>query len=352
MIILNAPINQLGYGIASLNILKELSKITDICLMPIGQPDVTNQNDADLCKRALDNRKHSLVDKPCVKLWHQHDMARLPDHKGKMIGFPIFELDTFTDQEMEQLSSVDSLFVCSQWAEGVIKDNDIDVPTTVVPLGVDSSVFKPKDNETEDKTIFFNCGKWEVRKGHDALIKAWDRLSQNNDNIELWMMCDNPFNTPQEVLYWESLYNRPNIKIIPRVETQEEVYNIMSRTDCGVFPSRAEGWNLELLEMMACGKRVITTDYSAHTEFCNSDNSYLVEIDGLEPAFDGKWFFGHGNWAEITGKQEVQLLEYMQQVVNDKQTGWLHQSDNVQGLETAKRFSWENTAKRILEHVE
>jgi len=345
MIILNAPINQLGYGIASLNILRELSKLTDVCLIPIGQPDVTNQNDADLCKHALDNRKHSLVDQPCVKIWHQHDMKRLTDHKGKMVGFPIFELDTFTDQEKQELSSVDSLFVCSQWAEGVIKDNNIDVPTTVVPLGVNSDVFKPKDNQAEEKTIFFNCGKWEVRKGHDVLIKVWDKLSQKNNNIELWMMCENPFNTPQEALYWKSLYDRPNIKLIPRVDTQEEVYNIMSMTDCGIFPSRAEGWNLELLEMMACGKRVITTNYSAHTEFCNNDNSYLVEIDGLEPAFDGKWFFGHGNWAEITETQEVQLLEYMQQIIKDKPV------DNTLGLETAKQFSWKNTAKEILEHV-
>jgi len=345
MIILNAPINQLGYGIASLNILRELSKLTDVCLIPIGQPDVTNQNDADLCKRALDNRKHSLVDEPCVKIWHQHDMKRLTGHKGKMVGFPIFELDTFTDQEKQELSSVDSLFVCSQWAEGVIKDNNIDVPTTVVPLGVNSDVFKPKDNQAEEKTIFFNCGKWEVRKGHDVLIKVWDKLSQKNDNIELWMMCENPFNTPQEALYWESLYDRLNIKLIPRVNTQEEVYNIMSMTDCGVFPSRAEGWNLELLEMMACGKRVIATGYSAHTEFCNDDNSYLVEIYGSEPAFDGKWFFGHGNWAEITEKQEVQLLEYMQQVINDKSL------DNASGLETSKQFTWKSTAKRVLEHV-
>ena len=160
------------------------------------------------------------------------------------------------------------------------------------------------------------------------------------------MMCDNPFNTPQEKSYWESLYNRPNIKLIPRVDTQEEVYNIMSKTDCGIFPSRAEGWNLELLEMMACGKRVITTNYSAHTEFCNSDNSYLVEIDGLEPAFDAKWFYGHGNWAEITDLQEECLVNHMEQVILDKSNAL-----STDGVETAKKLTWANTAKEILDHV-
>ena len=66
------------------------------------------------------------------------------------------------------------------------------------------------------------------------------------------------------------------IRMIPRQKTQNDVYNIMIQTDCGVFPARAEGWNLELLEMMACGKQVIATNYSAHTEFCNPDNCRLI----------------------------------------------------------------------------
>ena len=64
----------------------------------------------------------------------------------------------------------------------------------------------------------------------------------------------------------------------------------MAQTDCGIFPSRAEGWNLELLEMLACIKSVITTHYSAHTEFCDDVNSDLVEIKETELAYDGKWF--------------------------------------------------------------
>ena len=66
----------------------------------------------------------------------------------------------------------------------------------------------------------------------------------------------------------------------------------MSKVDVGIFPSRAEGWNLEILELMSCGKHIITTNYSAHTEFCNKENALLVDIDELETAYDGKWFLG------------------------------------------------------------
>ena len=62
--------------------------------------------------------------------------------------------------------------------------------------------------------------------------------------------------------------------------------------DCGLFPARAEGWNLELLEMMACGKQVIATNYSAHTEFCTKENSILIESDENIPK-NISWISSH-----------------------------------------------------------
>ena len=83
----------------------------------------------------------------------------------------------------------------------------------------------------------------------------------------------------------------------------------MRQVDVGVFPVRAEGWNLELLELLSCGKHVITTDYSGHTEFINNSNSRIIEIDKLETAQDGVWFHGTGEWAELGSRQKDQLIE-------------------------------------------
>jgi glycosyltransferase involved in cell wall biosynthesis len=158
-------------------------------------------------------------------------------------------------------------------------------------------------------------------------------------------MCTNPFNTPDEENKWRNLYSHPNVRLINRVETQEEVYNIMSKVDCGVFPSRGEGWNLEALELMSCGKHVIITDYSAHTEFCTKDNSNLVTITDTEPAFDGKWFFGQGNWAKISEDQVSELQGYMESFHTSKKIL------NESGIDTAKKFSWRNTATKIIDLI-
>ena len=346
MINIIAPINQLGYGVAGLNIVKALSRISPVALWTIGQPQITNQEDADICKQAIEMSSVYDPSKPCLRIWHQHDLSQFIG-RGKHVGFPIFELDTFNKIELHHLRSVDELFVCSNWAKNVIKENKIDVPVQVIPLGVDASIFKPVEPTQQEKTIFFNCGKWEVRKGHDILIKAFKQAFDATDNVELWMMCQNPFNSPQEENEWESLYNDPKIKIIPRVETQEQVYNIMQKVDCGVFPSRGEGWNLEALELLSCGKHIIVTDYSAHTEFCTKDNANLVTIKEKELAFDNKWFHGQGSWAKIGEPQIEQTANYMKDFhINNKRS-----EINQRGIETALEFSWDNTARKILENV-
>jgi glycosyltransferase involved in cell wall biosynthesis len=352
-----APINQLGYGVASLNILKALQAKVEVSLFPIGQPQVTNQVDAEAVVKAIEcSQTFDCLD-PCIKIWHQNQMAERIG-SGKFIGFPIFELDTFNDKEKHNLKCCDKLFVCSEWARNVCVKNKItdyykrnsDYHTTkVIPLGVDTDIFKPCGQNESSKTIFYNCGKWEVRKGHDILRQAFDLAFEGIDDVELWMMCQNPFNTPQEESGWVNLYNNSKIRFIPRVKSQQEVYNIMSQVDCGVFPSRAEGWNLEALEMMACGKQVIITNYSAHTEFCNKNNSFLIDIDDVEPAFDNKWFYGHGNWAKISEKQIKQLAEHMLTVYNKKKSG--ESIINHNGIETAKMFTWEKSVEKILNNV-
>ena len=363
-----APINQLGYGVASLNILKALQEKTEVALFPIAQPQVTNQADADAVRRGIETANTFDSNAPCIKIWHQNQMAERIG-SGKFIGFPIFELDTFNSLEKHHLNSCDEFMVCSQWAKGIVMDQCPPISyrgvpieefadesrVHVVPLGVDTRIFagdmlRVLPDSRPSSTVFFNCGKWEVRKGHDILIDAFKKAFPGDEDVQLWMMCQNPFNSPDEDKYWHDKYNDPRVKIIPRVESQEEVYNIMRKTDCGVFPARAEGWNLEALEMMACGKQVIITDFSAHTEFCTEENSMLVTIDDTEIAYDGKWFHGQGNWAKIGDKQIQQIAQHMNNVHKSVQN---HENTfNTAGVETAEKFSWQNSAQKIMEALD
>lgn len=355
-----SPINQLGYGVTGLNIVKALRKMQPVSLWPIGQPQVTNEEDSFIVRDSINNAHFFEEDDPCIRIWHQHDMAQFVG-RGTKIGFPIFELDQFKAMERHHLNSVDKLFVCSQWAKEVCINDQIkphnatiyDDAISVIPLGVDTEIFKPCDIKP-GPTIFFNCGKWEVRKGHDILVEIFNKAFTDDDNVELWMMCSNPFLSEEEDKAWKKKYAYSNlghkVKFINRVNTQDEVYNIMAHVDCGVFPSKAEGWNLEPLELMACGKHVIITNYSAHTEFCNKQNSLLIDINQMEPAYDGKWFDGKtGSWAQIGNDQIEQAVNHMRSIHNLKKENALQINSN--GIKTAQHFTWENTAKEIVNNA-
>jgi glycosyltransferase involved in cell wall biosynthesis len=351
MINIISPINQLGYGIAGLNI---VSNLPSVSLWPIGQIQITNEDDANILRRCLKNAQFPDFNAPCVRIWHQNDMSQFVG-RGTKIGFPFFELDEFTQVEKHHLNSLDRLFVSSFWAKSVA-ESQLDLSSEnifVVPLGVNSKIFQPSLN-TGEKTIFFNCGKWEIRKGHDILIEAFNKAFTEKDNVELWMMCSNPFLNPEQSSEWAKLYQNSSlghkIKLIDRKNTQEEVYNIMKQTDCGVFPARAEGWNLELLEMMACGKHVIATNYSAHTEFCNADNANLIEIEAKEVAYDGIWFHGQtGKWAAMKENQLDQLISHMRSIHKLKQDNLLKL--NYSAIQTSHQFSWKNTAEMVIKYV-
>ena len=103
---------------------------------------------------------------------------------------------------------------------------------------------------------------------------------------------------------------------------------------------------------MSMGKQIIVTDYSAHTEFCTSDNAMLVPINETEPAYDGIWFHGKPNsmgdipgWASIGDEQIDVMIEHMRNVHKNKP------NVNTEGIKTAERFSWRNTVKTILDRL-
>ena len=346
-----SPINQLGYGVAGLNIVSSLDKSFEVSLWPLGQPECDNSYIPTI-KRCIARSELPAFNAPCLRIWHQHDMSQFVG-RGDKIGLPIFELDTFTTQEEHHLSSLDKIIVCSEWAKKICEDKVSGKPKVfVAPLGVDREIFR-ESKSVRKETIFFNCGKWEVRKGHDILVEAFNKAFSDEDEVELWMMCSNPFYSNEENEKWERLYKESplgnKIRIIPRQTTQKEVYNIMRQIDCGVFPSRAEGWNLELLELMSCGKHVIATNYSGHTQFCNKENCMLIDIDDKEDAVDNKWFFGQGQWAKIGQKQIRQMSLYMGAIHRAKRRDDLFINDEC--IKTSKKFSWDNTAKEIIDAV-
>ena len=104
---ISAPINQLGYGLTGLNLSLALHELKNsVALFSIGQLEAPPKYHEDL-KQLMSNSRFPDFNAPSVRIWHQHDMTQFVG-KGATFGFPIFELDTFTDLEKHHLHWLDN----------------------------------------------------------------------------------------------------------------------------------------------------------------------------------------------------------------------------------------------------
>ena len=349
---LNAPLNKLSYGYCAWNILNQISKLhVDVALWPIGgrnhveldtaaYPDAISVVNSSLFNADYFDRSYHKA--PSLRLFHQHLLAE-GIGSGKRIGFPIFELNRFTEQEKNHLGSVDEVWVASKWAKDIVEDQ-VDTPCKVVPLGYDPMVFKPYVREdTSDLFVVGNIGKLEKRKGHDVIVGIFNEAFEPKDNVELWLGLES-YHTDATTLkeYKKTCLETKlgsKIKFIPRMDSQVEVNKVINNFDVGLFPSRAEGWNLELLECLACNVPCIATNYSAHTEFCKYGEVALVDCHRTESAVDGKWFYGTGDWAHIGDTQIDDFVDHLRWRFTHRTRSPDHHF--------AKTFTWQETARRI-----
>lgn len=342
------PVNSLSYGIVTLNIAESLSEQVDVSLFPINEFNIDcPPAKVQIVTKCINNTKNYNSKAPSIRIWHQHNLA---SHVGSpRIGFPIFELDRFSDMERHHIENVDALFVCSHWAKDVVLNTTSQKNVYVVPLGVDRRIFTPS-KITNGPTSFLISGKWEIRKAHDKIAKALYKFKDRN--IKVILACDNVFSSPDENNAWVNMFSFLGNKcaVAQRCALQEDYARLYDSIDCLISPSRAEGWNLPVLEAMACGKHVITTNFSAHTEFCNINNARLIEIDSVEPAYDGRFFNGtSGNWAKFENRQIEQLCNHIDNIIVEKESNSLNINQN--GIKTAEIFSWNNTSNKIMEAI-
>lgn len=112
--------------------------------------------------------------------------------------------------------------------------------------------------------------------------------------------------------------------------------------DIGVFPAKAEGWNLDLVEVMAVtGNIAYCTNYSGHTEIFSRLGQNIEDTYKLEDAWDHKWFFGQGKWAKLDIEEEASRLKYRWH-----KTGTIDCKKFSDMVLTT--FSWENSVKELL----
>jgi glycosyltransferase involved in cell wall biosynthesis len=327
--------NALGYGVFTYELMKACSRITDIAFHPVIG---SNPPDKEDINSWIQNGREFKKGWPSIVINHipfLHHASGDP-----LIGFPIFEQEKFSEEELAILRSMDMIFQPSEWGRRVLNAHGLE-NVHVVRGGYNEEVYTNdislvyKMNRIEEHGVtFVHIGKYEERKRSKHILQSFVRGVEDKKSTLIYHVI-NPFNPQwfQEI----SSYLKMNgyvpqgtcfrkdkaTIIIPETRNGISPASLYRMSDFGLWASLSEGWNLPLLECLASGVPCLCTRYGGQSEFITEDYpSELILNDDVPADMENKI------WGMIHDP-----LRYL--------------GMSNQCYETVKDFTWNNAATRV-----
>ncbi len=148
-------------------------------------------------------------------------------------------------------------------------------PVYVVPEGVDSTLFHPaaERSRPRDCFTFLSVGKWEQRKAHDYLVKAFLQAFGDQPGTEL-MLRLTASNRDSDTLPPLKTKHRSVRFVNPC--SDKALAELYRQTHAFALSTRSESWGLPIIEAMSTALPCVVTEYGGHLDYCHRDNAFLV----------------------------------------------------------------------------
>ena len=139
-------------------------------------------------------------------------------------------------------------------------------------INLDEITEKSKEPITQGKPFFLSVGRLDTGKNHELLIKAYSKLKN----------CDKDLLILGDGVLRENLQN-----LINELNLQERVkllgfdnnpYKYLSKCYAFVFVSLFEGFSNALIEALACGKLVISSDHKSGARELLGDDEWGILV--------------------------------------------------------------------------
>ena len=205
---------------------------------------------------------------------------------------------------------------------------------SIVHPAVDHELYVPKNKSQIDaikskynikQSYILSLGTIEPRKNLVGLLNAFDLLSEDIKKTHTLVLAggkgwlDSDINQVYEEL--SKKYDIVRTGYLP----DEDLPALYSGAKVFVFPTFYEGFGMPPLEAMACGTPVIA-----------SNNSSLPEVVGDAALM-------------VDAHQTPDITQAIQRVLTDAK---LSKSLAAKGLEQAKKFTWEKSAKNLIRIID
>lgn len=145
----------------------------------------------------------------------------------------------------------------------------------VVPIGVDTTIFKPIPAIGKEPGLMVTTASADVPlKGLHILVDAMAEVKSVEPNAHLVIM-GNP-NKESNLVARASELGLDNHVKFAGVVSQDEMVWLYNRAELAVVPSLYEGFSLPAVEAMACGIPLVATDGGALPEVTGSDGETVL----------------------------------------------------------------------------
>jgi autotransporter strand-loop-strand O-heptosyltransferase len=278
----------------------------------------------------------------------EHDHYYFYDsYNGYKIGYNVWESTKYSDQFFDQLLTLDELWVPTEWQKEIsIKQGYPKDKIFVIPEGVDGKIFKPNPKlKKQDKFQFIIVGRWDYRKGIKESIEGFLKAFPDNQDVELLLNVENPYPTDGMNSTEERLkhYNLEDSRIkILKFLNRKQYTKLLQNANVLISCAKAEGWNLPLIESLACGTPSIYTKCSGQLEFTKS-KGLGVEILGEEKAGENI----PGNFYTPDLNDLVKKIKDSYNNYNVWKKWHLDRSKEIR-----EEYSWKNQAKKAYNRLQ
>lgn len=212
-----------------------------------------------------------------------------------MPGNVNFDVEEFDKEIKKSLEKSDVIITVSNSAKkDIIKyyGKKYEKKIKIVEPGVDLSKYKQKfSTEYIKKTLskldinkndefMFTIGTLQRRKNILNIIKAFNKYKNNNSKLKL-VIAGNPGDNYQKIIneYNSSKYKN-DIKVLNYISEEEKIV-FYKNAKIFIFPSFYEGFGMPIVEAMAAGIPVITSNISSMPEVLG-DAGILVNPYSIE----------------------------------------------------------------------
>ncbi|MDK8181193.1 glycosyltransferase family 4 protein [Paenibacillus sp. UMB4589-SE434] len=275
------------------------------------------------------------------------------------IGMTMFECNRLPFNWARRCNMMDEIWVPSTFNRTSFAQSGIPLHKIhTMPYGVDSVLFQPRPSTIpipgRRQYAFLAVCSFDERKGIETLVSAF--FEEFDESEDVCLILKTRASSEQEILQQQHYIDRISVQVSdkPRPSvillsttgswSEEQLAALYNTADCYVLPTRGEGWSLTVMEAMASGLPVITTNWSAHLDFMNDSNGYLIQVQGFvasNPAYPRLY------WA-IPDRNHLRLL--MRHV-------YTHPEEAAAKAELGRRilteqYTWEQSATQMISRLQ